>query len=80
MRELVVTNGTSARVELFLLHPTGPATTLGNLAAGASTNFRVRVGRVTPTVSAYIGSGMTRTQVACAYPVEKEGKLFVSCR
>jgi hypothetical protein len=78
-RTMAVRNATAQRVELFLVQPDGAVRPIGQLSAGATTELSVKVGRTTPTISAYIGSGMTRTSVPCTYPVEQNGRLSITC-
>ncbi len=76
-RSMRVTNHTAGRVELYLIaRPGAEARSLGQLGAGRVTEFSVPS---TATVSAYLGSGITRTHVVCSYPKEEAGRLIVDC-
>jgi hypothetical protein len=79
-RSLMITNGTAGRVELYLVPVDGQAKLLGELRGGGVTEVQIVVkGQTLPGVSAYLGSGITRTQVPCSAPVESNGKLLVTC-
>src|SRR5687767_9685423 len=69
-RQMLISNATSARIEVYLVPAAGPAKLLGELRAGAAAEVAVPVGKHAPFISAYIGSGVTRTSVSCTVPVE----------
>ena len=73
---LIVTNHTSGRLEVYLVATQGQARLLGQLGAGKVGQYSAAPNT---TVSAYLGSGITRTMVPCSFPREESGTMKVDC-